>query len=156
MTRLRLALAAWLVLGTVTTAAVPAHAAGAAAGAATAQAAAQCRGSSGVSVVVDYGRGGGTDVRCAPGDPTSGLAALSGAGLPYTFVPRQPGLVCTINSVPDPCNGAPATAYWSYWHLRPDKTWEFSTVGAGSFDPVPGAVEGWAFGAGKPPRIPRP
>lgn len=148
MRSLRLTLAAWLAVGAVTVAAPPATAA---------QASAACRGTSGVSVVVDFGRGGGgVDVRCSPGDPTSGLSALSGAGLPYTFVPRQPGLVCTINSVPDPCNGAPATAYWSYWHLRVDRTWEFSTLGAGSHDPAPGNVEGWAFGAGQPPRVPRP
>lgn len=150
---LRLRLAALLAVGMLTVATAPA------AQAATAPAAqieaAECRGSSGVSVVVDYGRGK-VDVRCAPGDPTSGLTALSGAGFPYTFVPRQPGLVCTINRVPDPCNGAPANAYWSYWHLRPMKTWGFSSVGAGGYNPAQGATEGWAFGNGKPPRVPRP
>lgn len=122
-----------------------------------ATAARACRGTSGVSVVVDYGtaRPGRPEVRCAPGDPGSGLAALTGAGLPYTFVPRQPGLVCTIDGVPDPCNGAPATAYWSYWHLGPGRTWVYSTTGAGSYDPAPGTVEGWAFGSGEPPRVPR-
>ncbi len=145
MRTIRLTLAAWLAIGTVTVATAPA-----------AQAAV-CRGTSGVSVIVDYGRaGGGIERRCAPGDPTSGLTALSGAGLPYTFVPRQPGLVCTINDVPDPCNGAPVTAYWSYWHLRPNKTWEFSSVGAGGYNPARGSTEGWAFGNGKPPRVPRP
>jgi len=117
--------------------------------------AAQCRAGNGVTVVADYGRSRGVDVRCAPGDPVSGLAALTGAGLPYTFVPRQPGLVCTINGVPDPCNGAPPDAYWSYWHLRPDRTWAYSDTGAGSYDPAPGAVEGRAFGSGRPPRVPR-
>jgi len=140
----RLALVAALSAGAVTTAAPPA-------------AAAACRGTSGVTVIADYGRtGGGIDTRCAPGDPVNGLAALTGAGLPYTFVPRQPGLVCTIKNVPDPCNGAPVGAYWSYWHLRADNTWAFSSVGAGSYNPSPGATEGWAFGNGKPPRVPRP
>lgn len=168
----RVGLAAWFAVAALTvTSATAADAAGtdttgssqapgvvATTGASSAHGAeAPCRRSSGVTVVVDYARGGGgIDVRCAPGDPTSGLAALSLAGLPYAFVPRQPGLVCTINSVPDPCNGAPATAYWSYWHLRPDRTWEFSSVGAGGYDPAPGEVEGWAFGAGQPPRVPRP
>lgn len=156
MRRLGLALATLLILGTAPAATV--HAAQRAAAApAVSGAQATCRGTSGVSVIVDYGvAGGGVDKRCAPGDPTSGLTTLTGAGLPYTFVPRQPGLVCTINQVPDPCNGAPPTAYWSYWHLRADKTWEFSTVGAGSYNPAPGATEGWAFGKGKPPRVPRP
>lgn len=108
-------------------------------------------------MVVDYGRSGRPlDVRCAPGDPTNGLAVLTGAGLPYTFVRNQPGLVCTINGLPDPCNGAPSTAYWSYWHLRADRTWEYSSSGASSYNPRPGSTEGWAFGNGKPPRAPRP
>ncbi|MBA3251838.1 MAG: hypothetical protein H0T66_16385 [Geodermatophilaceae bacterium] len=119
--------------------------------------AAACRGTSGVSVVVDYGRAGRPiDVRCAPGDPATGLAVLSGANLPYTFVPNQPGLVCTINGTPNPCNGAPPTAYWSYWHLRADRTWEYSGRGASSYNPAPGTTDGWAFGNGKPPRVPRP
>lgn len=138
-------------------AAVPASASASASTAGGITTSAVCRGSSGVTVVVDYGRAArGIDIRCAPGDPTSGLTTLTGAGLPYTFVPGQPGLVCTIKAVPDPCNGAPVTAYWSYWHLRADRTWQFSSQGAGSYDPAPGAADGWAFGAGTPPRLPAP
>ena len=88
---------------------------------------------------------------CAGGDPGSGLAALSAAGFDYSFVPRQPGLVCRIDDVPARCNGAPADAYWSYWHADPGGRWVYSSVGAGSFDPKPGSAEGWAFGAGTPP-----
>lgn len=162
MRKLPLTLRVWLVVGTLTVAtAYPAQAtttpAVEAATAPAAHAAAQCRGTSGVSVIVDYARtGGGVDRRCAPGDPATGLTALTGAGLPYTFVPRQPGLVCTIKNVPDPCNGAPPTAYWSYWHLSASGEWTYSSVGAGSYNPAPGATEGWAFGNGKPPRVPRP
>ena len=156
MRRLRLAIAACMVVGAANSVTVQ-RAQAVTTGVGPATAAATCRGTSGVSVIVDYGTtGSGIDKRCAPGDPTSGLTTLTGASLPYTFVPRQPGLVCTINQVPDPCNGAPPTAYWSYWHLRADKTWEFSSVGAGSYNPAPGATEGWAFGKGKPPRVPRP
>lgn len=116
--------------------------------------AARCSGTSGVSVVVDLKPfGKPLAVRCAPGDPASGLAALTGAGFTYGFVPRQPGFVCRINAKPDPCNGAPATAYWSYWHAVPGGTWTYSTKGAGTYDPRPGTVEGWAFGAGKPPSV---
>lgn len=140
----RVVLVAALTAGAVTVVGAPASAA-------------VCRGGSGVTVIADYGRtGGGVDKRCAAGDPVNGLAALTAAGLPYTFVPRQPGLVCTIKNVPDPCNGAPTRAYWSYWHLRADNTWAFSSVGAGSYNPAPGATEGWAFGNGTPPRVPRP
>ncbi|HYT10440.1 MAG TPA: hypothetical protein VEL73_07235, partial [Mycobacteriales bacterium] len=89
-------------------------------------------------------------------DPGSGLVALGGAGFSYSFVPRQPGFVCQIASLPDPCNGAPATAYWSYWHARRGGSWTYSSSGAGSYDPAPGSVEGWAFGSGAQPGIAPP
>jgi len=114
--------------------------------------AASCSGTSGVTVVVDFtALGGGSRVECAPGDPASGLAALTGAGFSYSFVPRSPGLVCRIDALPNPCNGAPVAAYWSYWHAPSGGSWTYSTVGAGSYDPAPGTVQGWAFGAGSPP-----
>jgi hypothetical protein len=135
----------WLVAGVA--AAPAAHAAG-------------CTTSNGVTVVVDFGSlGGGIQVGCASGGQSSGLGALSAAGFPYTFVPRQPGLVCQIASLPSPCNGAPTNAYWAYWHAQPGGTWSYSTLGAGSYTPPAGSVEGWAFGAGAqpgiaPPRLP--
>lgn len=116
-------------------------------------AAAACSGTSGVTVVVDYQ--GSVGVGCAPGDPSSGLAALRGAGHGYDFVPRQPGLVCRIDSRPATCS-AETTAYWSYWHAAPGGSWVYSTLGAGSRDPRPGTVEGWAFGAGTPPSVAPP
>ncbi|PPK63080.1 hypothetical protein V5P93_005224 [Actinokineospora auranticolor] len=120
-------------------------------GAAPAQAAA-CSGTSGVTVIVDFTAVGGTiQTACALGDPASGLAALTGAGFTYGFVPRQPGFVCQINTKPNPCNGAPVTAYWSYWHGTPGGSWTYSTSGAGAYNPAPGTVEGWAFGAGTAP-----
>jgi hypothetical protein len=126
-------------------------------GPAPAAEAAACSGTSGVTVVVDYGSlGGGVRVSCAAGDPTSGLAALSGAGFSYSFVPRLRGLVCQINAQPDPCNGAPANAYWSYWHAERGDSWSYSTSGAGSYNPRAGTVEGWAFGAGARPGIAPP
>ncbi len=119
--------------------------------------AAACSGTSGVTVVVDYGAlGGGVRVACAAGDPSSGLAALSAAGFGYSFVPRQPGLVCQINTKPDPCNGAPTNAYWSYWHAVRGGSWSYSTSGAGSYNPRAGTVEGWAFGAGGRPGVAPP
>ncbi|WP_018351788.1 hypothetical protein [Longispora albida] len=104
---------------------------------------------SGVTVIVDFG-GGRVQSGCAAGDPGSGLAALRNAGFTFTFVPGQNGMVCTVNSVPDPCNGAPANAYWSYWHGQGGQ-WQYSDVGAGGHNPAPGDVEGWAFGPGKQP-----
>ena len=125
--------------------------------AAPAAEAAACSGSSGVTVVVDFGSlGGGVQTGCAGGDPGSGLAALSGAGHGYTFVPRQFGLVCQIDARPNPCNGAPTTAYWSYWHATRGGSWSYATAGAGGYNPQPGTVEGWAFGAGGRPGIAPP
>ena len=111
----------------------------------------------GVVVVVDAGElGGPQTTRCAEGNPGSGLAALTAAGHDYSFVPRIPGMVCTIDARPDPCNGAPADAYWSYWHAEAGGSWSYSSRGAGERDPQPGSVEGWAFGAGDPPRAAPP
>jgi hypothetical protein len=126
-------------------------------GPAPAAEAAACSGSSGVTVVVDFGSlGGGVQIGCAGGSPANGLAALSGAGHGYTFVPRFPGLVCQIDTRPNPCNGAPTSAYWSYWHAARGDAWNFSMDGAGRYHPKPGTVEGWAFGAGRRPGIAPP
>jgi len=126
---------------------------GAAVVAPTARAAAAC---SGVAVVVDYrSLGGGAQTGCAPGDPTSGLAAMRSAGFTPAFSPS--GLVCQINGKPDPCpRTPPTTAYWSYWHAKPGGSWTYSSLGAGSYDPAPGSVEGWSFGAGQPPSVAPP
>ncbi len=99
---------------------------------------------------------GKVKIGCDHKKPASGLAALKRAGFSYTFVPRQPGFICTIDHRPKKCNGAPTTAYWSYWHAKPHGKWMYSTLGAGSYHPKPGSVEGWAFGNGKPPKIPPP
>ncbi|MEU7480785.1 hypothetical protein AB0A63_32755 [Lentzea sp. NPDC042327] len=106
----------------------------------------------GVKVVVDFtALGGGVQTGCAPGDPATGLAALTGAGFTYSFVPRQAGFVCRINALPNPCTAPTTSAYWSYWHASPGGSWAYSSAGAGSYDPAPGSVEGWAFGAGTAP-----
>lgn len=122
--------------------------------AAPAAQAAACSGTTGVTVVVDFGSlGGGIQVGCAAGSPASGLSALSAAGFSYAFVPRQLGLVCQISAKPSPCNGAPTSAYWAYWHGQAGGSWTYSTQGAGSYHPPAGSVEGWAFGAGRQPGI---
>ncbi|MEV8441985.1 hypothetical protein AB0425_31795 [Actinosynnema sp. NPDC051121] len=114
----------------------------------------------GVTVVVDFGSlGGGVRTGCAPGDPATGTAALTAAGFGYTFASRQPGFVCRINGQPssDPCvTTSPTTAYWGYWHGRPGGSWVYSSTSAGAYDPAPGSVEGWSFGAGGQPGIAPP
>jgi hypothetical protein len=126
--------------------------------------AAACSGSTGVTVVVDFTAfGGGVTTACAPGDPTSGLTALTGAGFTVTGTQRW-GLafVCRINNLPAPAqqacvNTPPATAYWSYWHASTHgAAWTYSSSGATSYNPAPGTVEGWAFGSGSQPSITAP
>ncbi|MCC8246538.1 hypothetical protein [Saccharothrix luteola] len=143
--RLRRGLTALAAVGLVLASAPP-----------TAQAA-EC---SGVTVVVDFrSLGGGVQTGCAPGDPATGTAALTAAGFGYTFASRQPGFVCRINGKPssDPCvNTSPTTAYWGYWHGQPGGSWVYGNTSAGAYDPPPGSVEGWSFGAGEPPGIAPP
>jgi hypothetical protein len=114
--------------------------------------------SSGVTVVVDFrGLGGGITIACAPGDPGTGLAALTGAGFGVAGTNRW-GLafVCRINGLPTAATEScadtpPASAYWSYWHAPRGGGWSYSSLGAASFNPEPGSVEGWSFGSGAPP-----
>jgi hypothetical protein len=125
--------------------------------------AAACSGTTGVTVVVDFTAfGGGVTVACALGDPATGLAALQGAGFTATGTQRW-GLafICRIDGLPTPAaeaciNTPPATAYWSYWHAPAGGSWTYSAVGATSYDPAPGTVEGWAFGASSAPSISPP
>jgi hypothetical protein len=129
------------------------------AGPAPAADAAACSGSSGVTVVVDYGSLGGIQVGCAAGDPGTGLSALHSAGFATTgTVHDGPGLVCRINGAPasDPCvRTPPTTAYWSYWHGSRG-AWSYSGSGPALSNPQPGGVEGWSYGAGARPGIAPP
>lgn len=101
--------------------------------------AATCTGKTGITVVVDFSKlHGKVKTGCDHKKPASGLAALKRAGFSYTFVPRQPGFVCTIDHKPKKCNGAPTTAYWSYWHASRHGKWKYSALGAGSYHPKAG------------------
>lgn len=110
-----------------------------------------------VGVIVDARLLGG-EVRtgCALGDPDSGLQALTRAGFSYSFVPRQPGLVCQIDRLPE-CSRTTTTTYWSYWYrAKGSSTWTYATQGAGSHDPAPGSTEAWVWQEGgrrEPPSI---
>ena len=92
-------------------------------------------------------------VRCAHGPPSTGLDATQAAGFAIQFVPGQPGFVCVIDAIPEPCNGAPASAYWSYWRADAG-AWVYSTSGAGSDLVQVDDWVGWAFGAGVAPELP--
>ena len=115
-----------------------------------------CPTSNGVTVVVDYQElGGATEIRCAAGAQSSGIAALQNAGFTVTGTQRW-GLafVCRINGKPtsatEPCiNTPPTTAYWGYWHAANGGSWTYSTAGASSYKPALGSFEGWSFSKNK-------
>lgn len=109
-----------------------------------------CADSKSVTVVVDFTDVGGEIVtRCAPSDPTTGREALEAAG----FVPTNAasGLICAIDSAPDPCPVAFEGSFWSYWHSTGDGEWTSYMVGADSSDPAPGEIDGWRYNDGSTP-----
>ncbi|HEY6568907.1 MAG TPA: hypothetical protein VIZ22_01375 [Candidatus Limnocylindrales bacterium] len=106
----------------------------------------------------------GIVVRCVPGPPSTGLAALIDAGHAVVQVSSVPGFVCRIGGRPGAATQAcsttpPATAYWSYWTATRGGSWTYSPVGAAASKPKQGAVEGWAFVQGQaatPPSVAPP
>ncbi|MEH1100532.1 hypothetical protein V6V16_15360, partial [Micromonospora sp. CPCC 205561] len=111
-----------------------------------------CPDASGVTVVVDFNElGGGTVVRCAPGDQATGLAALKDAGFQVTGTLRWgEGFVCRIEGRPattaEKCvDTPPVSAYWSYWYASNGGSWTYSDKGVLNRRPPGGSFEGWSF-----------
>ncbi|NLU79260.1 hypothetical protein HCA58_12900 [Micromonospora sp. HNM0581] len=111
-----------------------------------------CPDAGGVTVVVDFKElGGGTVVRCAPGDQATGLAALKNAGFQIAGTLRWgEGFICRIEGKPsasaERCiDTPPASAYWSYWHAPNGGSWTYSDKGVLNRRPPPGSFEGWSF-----------
>ncbi|MBO4211009.1 hypothetical protein GSF22_34220, partial [Micromonospora echinofusca] len=122
-----------------------------------------CPDASGVTVVVDFtALGGGTVIRCAGGEQSSGLAALRNAGFSVAGTLRWgESFVCRIDGRPGPddekcVDTPPASAYWSYWHAPNGGSWTYSSQGVLNRRPPAGSFEGWAFsvdrGTGDAPR----
>jgi len=118
-----------------------------------------CPAGTGVTVAVDFSAfGKGTVVRCAPGKPATGIAALQQAGFTVAGTANL-GLafVCRIQSLPSAtqtlcATTPPPTAYWAYFHaLAGATTWSFSSLGATSYRPPQGSIDAWAFGKGALP-----
>jgi hypothetical protein len=118
-----------------------------------------CPGKTGVTVAVDFTAfGKAMEVRCAPGHPATGIAALKQAGFPVTGT-AQFGLafVCRIKGLPTKAAQAcittpPVNAFWAYYHaLAGATTWSFSSQGASSYQPPQGSIDAWAFGASAQP-----
>jgi len=120
-----------------------------------------CADDKGVTVVVDFGAYGGVVISCAPADASTGLDALTAAGFAWEGTQQFGSFVCRIDGVPTPevdqcVRTPPATAYWSYWHADRGGSWAYGTLGADAYDPAPGSVEGWAYGANSPPEAAPP
>ncbi len=100
----------------------------------------------GVTVVVDFtDLGGQIEIGCAEAEPQSGRDALEQAG--FTPTDSVPGMICAIDSQPDPCPEEFDGNFWSYWSGT-DQEWTAHTEGADGTDPAPGDVEGWRYNDG--------
>ena len=105
-----------------------------------------CTDASGVTVVVDLTEvGGGLEVGCAPSAAT-GTEALAAAG--FTETRDASGLICAIESAPDPCPTEFTGDWWTYWYATPDGEWQTYLEGPDTAAPEPGAYEGWRYGDG--------
>jgi hypothetical protein len=117
-----------------------------------------CTSTKGVIVAVDFSHFGKPSERGCDPTTTTGYAALQAAGF-VTAGDQQdgPAFICRINNLPspsqDPCiNTPPASAFWSYWHANSGQSaWTLSGLGAATYQPKPGSVDAWAFGARTPP-----
>ena len=107
--------------------------------------------------------GGGVKVRCAPGTPATGVAALQQAGFTVAGT-AQYGLafICRINDKPTPA-AQPCTVDTAddrVLGVLPRATparprGRTAPSGASTYKPLQGSIEGWAFGAtAKPSKTP--
>jgi hypothetical protein len=108
-------------------------------------AAPQARAAAGtVAIVISYS--GGADVtRCVAAGGTGDSILNSVASVAY----RRDGLIVKINSTPS-SGLADNTHYWAYFH-NTGSGWAYSNVGASSYRPAPGTVEGWRYSNGANP-----
>jgi hypothetical protein len=154
----RLSLAAGLVLSVVTVwlgVVVGASPAGA-------DPIADCSTTVGEIVVVDFSHWGGPVDRGCDATLTTGYNAMYQAGfITQGTAEDGQGFICRIGlasegsssyeptPAEDPCvNTPPATAYWSYWHADVGQnTWAYSPRGPMDYEPPPGSVDAWVFGA---------
>jgi hypothetical protein len=100
---------------------------------------------------------GSTQLRCVEfsGETISGfnLMETSNLQLETSFDPSKGNAICGIEGQgcsSDKCFcGMPD--YWSYWHLGQGE-WEYSSVGADTFQVTADSVDGWSWGA-EPPTL---
>jgi hypothetical protein len=123
---------------------------------------AECSTTVGEIVAVDFSHWGGPIARGCDAMLTTGYNALYEAGFISQGTQEDgPGFICRIglsadgassyepSASEDSCVGTPPpTAYWSYWHADSGQnTWTYSEQGAMDYQPPPGSVDAWVFGA---------
>jgi len=121
-----------------------------------------CSASAGATVLVDFRHWGGPLLRSCGSTPTTGYALLNQGGWHTSgTVHDGSGFVCRIGyagfrhgaqyptPAQQPCvDTPPAGAYWTYWTAGPgQRTWSYSQLGAVNYDPPPGSINLWIFGA---------
>jgi hypothetical protein len=121
-----------------------------------------CTATTGVILAVDFGHWGGPVLRSCGTTPTTAYALLNQGGWRTTGTLHDgPGFICRIGysgyrhdtQYPTPSQQAcvltpPASAYWASWQAGPGQdSWTYSQYGAMSYQPEPGSVSLWVFGA---------
>ena len=84
----------------------------------------------------------GDKTACVPW--TSGMTGDDVLNRVATVHYRQDGIIDAIDSFPNPPH-ADTSNFWAYWH-NTGSGWVFSSLGASSYQPKAGTVEGWAYG----------
>ncbi len=75
---------------------------------------------------------------------TSGMTGDDVLNAIATVHYRQDGIIDAIDGFPNPPH-ADTSNFWAYWHST-GSGWVFSNLGASSYHPSAGTVEGWAYG----------
>jgi hypothetical protein len=116
-----------------------------------------CSTTTGEIVVVDFAPWGGNIERGCAATLSTGYNAMISAGFtPAGDEDDGPAFICRIDDEPPPSEEAcvdtpPASASWSYWHADAGQNvWTYSSQGAMSYEPPPGSVDAWTFGASNP------
>jgi len=90
----------------------------------------------------------GSSVGSCVGYPASGTDALTTAGVSITY--DAAGLICALNSEPDPCPAEFDGKYWQYYQASivdaANNNWNYATAGPNDTRPEAGWVEGWCYG----------
>ena len=124
----------------------------------------QCSTSTNVVLAVDFAHWGGPIVRACGSTPTTAFQLLNQGGFHTVGTQHDgPAFICRIGTTafngdteyPRPSEPGescgptpPASGYWSSWYANPGQsTWSYSPLGAMGYQPKPGSVDLWTFGA---------